>query len=59
MTLLYKPDNTVYEIFDISYDSDGFPLFLFYRNGEWLRKSAKYFTPNFYEDGMGGYVAYG
>lgn len=53
MTLLYKPDNALYEIFDISYDSDGFPLFLFYRNGEWIRKSAKYFTPNFYEDGMG------
>lgn len=47
MRLLYKPDNTVYEIFDITYDSTGFPHFLFYRQGQWLRKSAKEFTTDF------------
>lgn len=45
LLLLYKPDNLVYEIYDITYDSAGFPHFLFYREGEWLRKSAKYFLP--------------
>lgn len=56
MTLLYKPDMKPYKIFDITYDSHGYPHFLFYRRGEWLRKSAKYFTPFFYENGLGGYV---
>lgn len=47
MRLLYKPDNIVYEIFDITYDNVGFPQFLFYRQGQWLRKSAKEFTDDF------------
>ena len=33
------------KIYDISYDKDGFPLFLIYFNGQWIRKSAKYFKP--------------
>lgn len=32
-------------IYDISYDSTGYPLFLIYINGQWIRKSAKYFIP--------------
>lgn len=32
-------------IYDISYDSTGYPLFLTYINGQWIRKSAKYFIP--------------
>lgn len=58
MILLYKPDNAVYEIFDVSYDKTGFPIFLFFRRGQWIRMSAKHFTPNFGEDGMGGYVPF-
>ncbi len=36
-----------YEVFDITYDSNGYPLFLIYdRNkGEWVRESAKSFYP--------------
>lgn len=56
MTLLYRPDMRPYEIFDITYDQCGYPTFLIYRKGQWLRESAKDFTPDFYEDGMGGYT---
>ena len=32
-------------VYDISYDSAGYPLFLTYIDGQWIRKSAKYFMP--------------
>lgn len=34
-------------VVDVSYDSTGYPLFLFYDNAShsWMRKSAKYFIP--------------
>ena len=35
----------VVKVYDISYDNDGYPLFLTYINGQWIRKSAKYFNP--------------
>ena len=34
-----------YEVYDITYDSSGYPHFLIYENGQWLRKSAKHFIP--------------
>lgn len=33
------------EVYDITYDSNGYPHFLIYDNGQWLRKSAKNFIP--------------
>lgn len=45
MTCLNSKDGEVYKIFDITYDSNGFPLFLIYKNGQWMRQSAKHFTP--------------
>lgn len=33
------------KIYDITYNSNGYPLFLIYLDGQWLRKSAKYFRP--------------
>ena len=33
------------EIYDITYDSDGYPVFLFYYNGQWILKSIRYFKP--------------
>lgn len=56
MRLLYKPNGTPYDIYDITYDKNGYPKFLFYRNGQWLIESAKHFTPDFYEDGIGTYL---
>lgn len=33
-------------VYDITYDTaDGFPKFLIYLDGQWIRKSAKYFKP--------------
>lgn len=32
-------------IYDISYDKNGYPLFLTFINNQWVRKSAKYFVP--------------
>lgn len=33
------------DVYDIAYDSCGYPLFLIYLDGQWIRKSAKYFKP--------------
>ena len=35
----------VYEVFDIAYDNAGYPHFLIYKDGQWLRVSAKHFEP--------------
>ena len=33
------------DVFDVSYDKTGFPLFLVYHNRQWMRRSAKHFVP--------------
>ena len=40
-------NNLVVTVYDVTYDSNGYPLFLFYdrENHAWVRKSAKYFIP--------------
>jgi hypothetical protein len=45
MQMLDKRDNKIYEVYDITYDSNGYPQFLVYKNGEWYRLSAKHFKP--------------
>ena len=32
-------------IYDVSYNKSGYPMFLIYKDGQWIRKSAKYFSP--------------
>ena len=49
-TLVYKKDNKIYEVYDITYDKAGYPQFLIYKDGEWVRKSAKHFRPSTCED---------
>lgn len=44
MWYTYKKPRKV-KIYDISYDSTGYPLFLIYTDGQWIRKSAKFFKP--------------
>lgn len=34
-----------YQVYDITYDKNGYPHFLIYKNGQWLRLSAKHFRP--------------
>ena len=45
MWYTYKTRSQKVKIYDISYDSAGYPLFLIYINGQWVRKSAKHFRP--------------
>lgn len=40
-----KVNGNVYQVYDISYDRSGYPHFLIYKDNQWIRKSAKYFTP--------------
>ena len=42
-----KRDGEVYEVFNITYNRVGYPQFLIYKDNQWLRVSAKYFTPEF------------
>ena len=48
--LVNKKDDKIYEIYDVTYDKAGYPHFLIYKNGEWVRMSAKYFRPVTYTD---------
>lgn len=43
--MLYTYPNipVVVNVYDISYDSAGYPLFLIYYENQWIRKSAKHF----------------
>ena len=34
-----------FTVYDVRYDSNGYPQFLIYHNGEWRLMSAKHFTP--------------
>lgn len=40
-----KDNNKIYEVFQITYNKNGYPHFLIYKDGEWLRMSAKHFKP--------------
>ena len=50
MTMINKNNNQKYEIYDITYNKAGYPHFLIYKDGQWLRMSAKYFRPYTSED---------
>ena len=62
MQLLHKKDKKLYEIYDITYDSTGYPHFLIYKDKQWLRVSAKHFTPDYepvFNRGEDTYIADG
>ena len=40
-----KKTEKQYEVYDISYDKKGYPHFLIYKEGQWMRLSAKHFKP--------------
>ena len=50
MQVINKDDNKKYTIYNITYDKTGYPQFLIYKDGEWLRLSAKHFREYTYED---------
>ena len=34
-----------YKVYDIVYDKTGYPHFLLYIKGQWIRRSAKHYVP--------------
>lgn len=52
MMVVNKNNNKLYEVFDITYNKAGYPHFLIYKDGEWVRKSAKIFKPYTMDDMM-------
>lgn len=45
MIVANKNNNKEYRVYDITYDKSGYPHFLIYKDGQWIRMSAKYFKP--------------
>lgn len=45
-----KDNGMIYEVFDVAYDKKGYPHFLIYKDGQWIRMSAKHFRPYTVED---------
>ena len=45
MNLINKNSGKDYKVYDITYDKAGYPHFLIYKDGQWLRMSAKHFRP--------------
>ena len=43
--LIEKETGDIYEVYDISYNKNGYPHFLVYKDGQWMRMSAKHFKP--------------
>ena len=41
-----KNTGKIYEVYDIAYDKKGYPHFLVYKDGQWMRLSAKHFKPS-------------
>ena len=46
MWFWHKKKQNFFQVFDISYDKSGYPLFLIYDDGRWQRVSAKHFKPS-------------
>lgn len=46
MIVMDKRDLNRYTVYDIQYDSAGYPHFLIFKDDEWLRQSAKHFIPS-------------
>ena len=40
-----KDNGDMYEVYDVVYNKAGYPHFLIYKDGEWIRLSAKHFKP--------------
>lgn len=45
LNVINKSNGKDYRVYDITYDKAGYPHFLIYKDGQWLRMSAKYFKP--------------
>lgn len=50
LNVINKSNGKDYGVYDITYDKSGYPHFLVYKDGQWIRMSAKYFRPYNEED---------
>lgn len=50
LNVINKSNGKDYRVYDITYDKSGYPHFLVYKDGQWIRMSAKYFRPYNEED---------
>lgn len=50
LNLINKDNGKGYKVYDITYDKAGYPHFLIYKDGQWVRMSAKHFRPYNEED---------
>lgn len=50
LNVINKKDGKDYKVYDIAYDKAGYPHFLIYKDGNWVRMSAKHFRPYNEED---------
>ena len=53
LNVINKDNGKDYKVYDITYDKAGYPHFLIYKDGCWLRISAKYFEP--YDNSMSSF----
>lgn len=42
---VYKKDKQEYQVYDIMYDENGYPMFLIYKNNRWFTLPANNFVP--------------
>ena len=45
LVVMNKENGKLYDVFDIIYNKSGYPHFLIYKDGQWIRVSAKHFKP--------------
>ena len=45
LNVINKSNGKDYKVYDITYDKAGYPHFLIYKDGQWVRMSAKHFRP--------------
>lgn len=50
LNLINKDNGKGCKVYDITYDKAGYPHFLIYKDGQWVRMSAKHFRPYTAED---------
>jgi hypothetical protein len=49
ITVYNKATGNAVKVYDITYDRHGYPRFLIWEYGRWLRVSAKHFVPGYWD----------
>ena len=44
-TVINKDSKEIVDVYDITYDKNGYPRFLIFKDNQWLCLSAKHFMP--------------